>query len=205
MDDKEYIKNVAAMLYCHQVHCVLANIDSEYLNILPKIAQGKKFSKIYKIFSRDSVAKSAPKILETIKSQLGVVHGEDLNFLNKLTKEQILVWFAERHEKYKEIYCGTYWIHCIPTLDTYLGSSINVPQRLKSHKYLLDNSRHPNAKLQRLWNIHGEANFELKMQKCTVDYKSHERTLIRKLKPYLPLLNCQQKSCYARCQRNVLE
>lgn len=205
MNDQEYVQKVAVMLYRYNVHKILTDKDTEHFNGLSKLTQSKRFRKIYQIFSGGSLAKSPAKILQIIKAQLGVTDDENIDCLLDLHLNELSDWFIERHNKYKVLACGTYWLHCRTTEDTYLGSSMNIGRRFKHHKYLLDNFLHPNPKLQRLWLDYGEQNFNFSPLKITADYKTHERTMITKLKGLLPLINCPQRSCYARCRRNVFK
>jgi hypothetical protein len=205
MTDEEYLKKVAEMLYHFNVHRIIADGNSEYLNKLSKLAQSKRFRKVYQIFARCSRVETPLKILQIIKNQLGITADENFNYLLDLPWNEILDWFVERHDKNKVLACGTYWLHCRATEDTYLGCSMHIERRLKHHKYLLDNFMHQNPKLQRLWLDYGEKDFDFVPLKFTTDYKVHERTMIAKLKGFFPLINCQQRSCYARCRRNVFE
>lgn len=50
----------------------------------------------------------------------------------------------------------------------YIGSSSNINNRIKQHKYLLRKTIHKNKYLQNAWNKYGESNFEFLIIKETV-------------------------------------
>jgi len=51
----------------------------------------------------------------------------------------------------------------------YIGSSQNVPLRLKKHKALLNRNKHHSIKLQRAWNKYGEFVFDfIFIHKCSI-------------------------------------
>ncbi len=64
-------------------------------------------------------------------------------------------------------------IYCITnTLDgkVYIGSSVNMWRRFRSHRQHLRLQKHANPYLQYAWNFHGEAAFEFKpLLECSVD------------------------------------
>lgn len=55
---------------------------------------------------------------------------------------------------------GIYRITNLINGKSYIGSSIDVYFRLKTHKYRLNNQSHENSFLQRAWNKYTESNFE---------------------------------------------
>jgi Photosynthetic reaction centre protein/GIY-YIG catalytic domain len=55
---------------------------------------------------------------------------------------------------------GIYIIRCIANDKRYYGESSNVSARLSSHKSMLNRNIHPNAILQRDWNLYKQENFE---------------------------------------------
>jgi group I intron endonuclease len=76
---------------------------------------------------------------------------------------------------------GIYCIECLVDSKKYIGQSIDVFVRLKKHKRILKNNKHPTRHLQSAWNKYGESNFvfytlefcELsKMNQKEVDYIS---------------------------------
>lgn len=55
---------------------------------------------------------------------------------------------------------GIYCIICISTSKRYVGSSVNMYQRLLSHRAYLRHNVHHNKKLQNSWNKHKEEDFD---------------------------------------------
>lgn len=55
---------------------------------------------------------------------------------------------------------GIYTIMCMPTMKSYIGSSVNIGTRFCQHKRLLYRNKHPNIYLQNSWNKYGESLFE---------------------------------------------
>lgn len=55
--------------------------------------------------------------------------------------------------------CGVYCIENIINHKRYIGQSIDVYQRWKTHRYLLNKNKHDNDYLQKAWNKYGEDNF----------------------------------------------
>jgi len=51
--------------------------------------------------------------------------------------------------------CGIYCIKNLITNKVYIGSSVNIQSRLKTHKHSLLNNKHHSLKLQRSYNKHG--------------------------------------------------
>lgn len=55
--------------------------------------------------------------------------------------------------------CGIYEIKCVVNGRAYIGSSVNMPRRMRVHRWALEGNRHVNAKLQAAWNKYGRAAF----------------------------------------------
>src|SRR5690606_34050522 len=55
--------------------------------------------------------------------------------------------------------CGVYRIDCGGNGKFYIGSSTEIPRRLRAHRTGLGGGYHPNAKLQAAWNKYGEIAF----------------------------------------------
>lgn len=55
--------------------------------------------------------------------------------------------------------CGVYRIDCLVDKKFYIGSSANIPRRLRAHRSALRNGRHANVKMQAAWNKYGEPAF----------------------------------------------
>jgi len=63
---------------------------------------------------------------------------------------------------------GIYLIQCLVNGKCYIGQSINIENRLKSHLYNLKKGNHFNVKLQRAFNKYGDINFSfLTIFKCS--------------------------------------
>lgn len=60
---------------------------------------------------------------------------------------------------------GIYQIRNIKSGFVYIGSSINVKNRISSHKYILRHNRSVNKKLQYDWNMYGESSFSFEIIK----------------------------------------
>jgi len=58
---------------------------------------------------------------------------------------------------------GVYQIKCLINNKIYIGSSVNIYQRCKNHKWNLNKNRHHSIHLQNCWNKYGESNFEFKI------------------------------------------
>lgn len=54
---------------------------------------------------------------------------------------------------------GIYKIEHKSSGKCYVGSAVNVPRRLVTHRYLLNRNRHPNPHLQSAWNKYGADEF----------------------------------------------
>jgi hypothetical protein len=55
--------------------------------------------------------------------------------------------------------CGVYCIKNTITNKVYIGSSLNIKSRLKTHIFSLKNNKHHSLKLQRSYNKYGKDNF----------------------------------------------
>ena len=65
---------------------------------------------------------------------------------------------------------GIYSIGRIGTDDLYIGSSNDIPKRLKRHFSQLRNNKHHSKYLQRVYNKYGEESLEIKIiEYCNVD------------------------------------
>ena len=54
---------------------------------------------------------------------------------------------------------GIYAITHIPTCRAYIGSAVNLPIRIRRHKYDLKNGLHDNKHLQNAWDKYGSEEF----------------------------------------------
>lgn len=68
----------------------------------------------------------------------------------------------------------------------YIGSSFNINNRFKQHKYLLMNNKHKNKYLQNAWNKYGEYNFEFSIIKETV---LDRNSLLKLEQDYIDVIN----------------
>ena len=59
--------------------------------------------------------------------------------------------------------CGVYCIKNTITNKVYIGSSLNIKSRLKTHIFSLKNNKHHSLKLQRSYNKYGKDNFLFKI------------------------------------------
>lgn len=63
---------------------------------------------------------------------------------------------------------GIYKIVCLANSKVYIGSSINIQNRLDRHKYELKNNIHKNQYLQNVWNKYGELSFRFSvLEECS--------------------------------------
>lgn len=68
----------------------------------------------------------------------------------------------------------------------YVGSSVNIEQRIKAHQKALNTNSHNNHYLQNAWNKYGESNFEFSVLEIVED-----RLKLREIeKNYIHKLNC---------------
>jgi group I intron endonuclease len=85
---------------------------------------------------------------------------------------------------------GIYAIRCLPTSRFYVGSARSFCTRWQAHRALLRGKRHPNPKLQKAWNRHGEKSFIFEVLEVVEDLaRLAERELawVNRLKPDLNL------------------
>jgi len=76
--------------------------------------------------------------------------------------------FSESMLQYKNV-CGIYKIICNNT-KFYIGSSKNIQQRFRKHRYELRKGIHKNEHLQNAYNKHGEECFYLELiETCNID------------------------------------
>lgn len=88
-------------------------------------------------------------------------------------------------QKGDDFVIGIYAIKSKATQKMYIGESLNIILRWKSHKKELNNNSHHNYKLQTEWNKYGEDNFEFHIIE-SFDYESN--CIVDKRKLYLALL-----------------
>ena len=71
--------------------------------------------------------------------------------------------------------CGIYSITCVIDGKVYVGRSVRIESRWKSHKNALRRGDHSNAHLQRAWSLYGEESFKFEvLEEC-----SKEETPVR--------------------------
>lgn len=82
-------------------------------------------------------------------------------------------------------FCGIYMITNYISNKRYIGSSVNVGQRLWTHRSELRHQKHPNSHLQNAWNKYGEENFNYTiLEKCTPENRfEREQYYVNTLKP----------------------
>lgn len=92
------------------------------------------------------------------------------------------------------IVCGVYALHCVANGTFYIGSSVNVVQRVRRHLALLKRARHENPKLQNCFNKYGEEAFaaELLEETRAEEVYRVEQQWINKYWGRVSLLNVQQ-------------
>ena len=70
---------------------------------------------------------------------------------------------------------GIYKIECLVNGKVYVGQSINIKRRFKTHKSQLRNNTHINNYLQRAWNKYGEENFTFEIiEECNKNISETE-------------------------------
>lgn len=79
-------------------------------------------------------------------------------------------------------------VYCLLSSEgrAYFGSSGNIPRRVRGHKTLLEQGRHPNLLLQADWDRLGDTGFESHVVAVVADAKRREdleRDLIRAQEP----------------------
>ena len=75
----------------------------------------------------------------------------------------------------------------------YIGSSSNVPQRLKTHRCKLRGNRHENEYLQAAWNKHGEDAFVFELVEALPEFDT--ASLIAREQWYLDNTQCLNRKC----------
>lgn len=70
---------------------------------------------------------------------------------------------------------GIYIIKCNQDEEVYIGSSVSIQTRWWHHKWLLNNSKHQNYKLQRAWNAYGDESFIFEVLEETDDIECREQ------------------------------
>lgn len=70
---------------------------------------------------------------------------------------------------------GIYIIRCDQDLEVYIGSSLNIEDRWRHHKYLLNKNKHHNYKLQRAWNAYGDESFVFEILEETSNLQEKEQ------------------------------
>lgn len=89
---------------------------------------------------------------------------------------------------------GIYLIKNIITNQNYVGSSYNIKNRWRQHKWYLRNNQHNNTYLQNSWNKYGESSFEFSIIiNCVVD------DLLEKEKQYIEDYNGMIKNGGFNC------
>jgi len=90
---------------------------------------------------------------------------------------------------YFKIRSGIYRITCIPTLDSYVGKSKNLHQRWCQHSFDLKQNRHPNPKLQELYNSHTATDFVMELIELVEDTDTLETREAHWIKTFSPTMN----------------
>lgn len=75
--------------------------------------------------------------------------------------------------KQAEVIAAVYLIVCKITNEVYVGACKNLYVRMHIHRGDLRGNRHHNSNLQRLYNLYGESNFEIKYKQ--VNYTEEDR------------------------------
>jgi hypothetical protein len=80
---------------------------------------------------------------------------------------------------------GLYEIVQLESGRAYIGSSDNVPRRLRAHRSMLNAGTHDNIRLQRAWNRDGPEAFEFReIERCPIDcIREREHSVIQTRKP----------------------
>jgi len=71
--------------------------------------------------------------------------------------------------------CGVYRIYSKATNEAYIGSSSNIEARLATHKTKFKTKKHPNQKLQEIFNQHGIDNLLFEILELCAHDKLEER------------------------------
>lgn len=83
---------------------------------------------------------------------------------------------------------GVYKITCLKNNKLYIGSSKNILNRWKTHKFFLKNNKHINKFLQNAWNKYGEVNFLFEILEVC-----EESFLLLKEQYWMDLTNCYNR------------
>jgi len=71
-------------------------------------------------------------------------------------KKQLLIEY--RHRKTE---MGITSFLCVPTKESFIGFSQDTKANINSNRFKLEANLHRNSELQKLWNQHGESEFEI--------------------------------------------
>lgn len=110
--------------------------------------------------------------------------------MNQQTKKEI-----KKQYKQSLTPMGVYAIRCAANGKIFIGSAMNVPGKLNSHKFTLDYGSHINKELQKDYTAFGNAQFSFEMidtlepkedpaYSYTEDLKTLEGLWLEKLQPY---------------------
>lgn len=82
--------------------------------------------------------------------------------------------------------CGVYKITCLSNDKIYIGSSKDISNRFRQHKYLLKKYKHDNKFLQNDWNKYGESNFKFEiLEECNEEDRFNlEQKYFDELEPF---------------------
>jgi group I intron endonuclease len=89
------------------------------------------------------------------------------------------------------INCGVYKIINLVNHFTYVGSSVNLRRREKSHFKCLKLNKHVNKHLQNSYNKYGENSFAFEILECVIDVAK----LIEREQYYIDVLNPEYNIC----------
>lgn len=80
---------------------------------------------------------------------------------------------------------GVYQILCTPTGKRYIGSSVNVTDRLRHHRNALRRGTHDNSHMQQAFIKHGQSAFDFRvLEMCDIgDIRQREKEIIDRLRP----------------------
>lgn len=93
----------------------------------------------------------------------------------------------------KEKIIGIYKIINLITGDTYIGSSKDVYNRWKRHRYDLNHNKHHSKYLQNAWNKYGAENFKFDViEQCSLE----KEILLEIEQKYLDLLKPNYNTCH---------
>lgn len=86
------------------------------------------------------------------------------------------------------VQAGVYKITCKVNSKVYVGSSKNLNQRIKAHKWQLNSGTHPNSKLQNSVNAHGIDNFVFEILEVCEDNSANH--LVSREQYWIDEYNC---------------